>query len=215
MRALCFLALVLGLATSMARAEVVELDSCTDASGQVVQGTSDSSLKVLVRSGVEGGHSFIRYNPDLLPNLSVMARQFFFAQECARLSLGKTPGAELTPSQARHADCVGVGILRAAETLQGASAVQDLEAELVFSDDEWAQLPGPRRPFNLMACPKQTSIALASETPRTADQDKINACIRQCGDRLYRCDKSCRGAADCGGGCLGSYDRCEADCKTR
>lgn len=212
MRALSVVALLLGLAAGLARAEMVDLETCTDATGRTVPGVKDPSLKVLVRSGVEEGRRVIRYNPDLLPELSTTAKQFFFAQECARLSLGETPGAELTASRVQQADCVGVGILQASAILNAPAAIQALQAELIFSDDEWARLPGPRRQFDLTACPRRTGIALPAAMPPTAKQVQSDACIRQCGDRLFRCQGGCRGA-DCNAGCLDSYDHCDATCR--
>lgn len=206
MRALCLLsALLLGLAAGAARAELVELENCTDATGKVVPVERDPSFKMLVQSELQGGRRLIRYNPDALPNLSAAAKQFFFAHECAKVSLGAVPGTELTASRARNADCVGLATLRAAGLFKEPGTLAALQAELVFSEEEWSQLPGPHRAFDLMACPKQAAVVLPIPKSPSQDQLEWNTCVRQCGDRLLRC----RGGDDC----QRNYDRCEAACK--
>lgn len=213
MRVLCLLALLLGLASATARAEPVELDSCIDGNGQTIRAEQDSSLKVLVQSGMSGGQRIIRYNPDVFPKLSATAMQFFFAHECARAAAGDAPGARPNASRAQSADCVGVTTLQASGLLKDAAAVEALQAELVFSDDQWAQLPGPRRAFNLTACPRQTSLAIPRAAAERPDQAEWDSCIRVCGDRSFRCQGKCRGA-DCDG-CQAAYDRCQAACDSR
>jgi len=214
MRILYLSVLLLGLAAGALRAETVELVSCTDAGGRVVQGLPDPSLNVLVRAGQDGGRRVIRYNTDVLPELSALARQFFFAQECARVALGLAPGVDPPPARARQADCIGAATLRTSGALDETAALRALQAELVFSEDQWAQLPGPRRAFDLAACPARTGIALPLPSAPSEQQVAWNACIRQCGDRLLHCQGGCRGAA-CGDACLAAYDRCEAACRSR
>lgn len=203
LKVLFFAVLLLGLATATVRAEVIDLVNCSDVNGRLVRGKLDPSLNTIVASGLDGDQRVIRYNPELMPNLSVLARQFFFAQACARLALGDAPGAELAPERAHQADCVGVSILEASGLLRQHAMLQALEAELVFSDEQWGQLPGPRREFNLTACPRKSTIRLPLATPPTAKKVELNACIRSCGDRLFACK----------GGCLSSFDQCVAACK--
>lgn len=203
LRVIFFAALLLGLATATVRAEIIDLVNCSDVNGRLVRGKPDPSLNTIVASGLDGDQRVIRYNPELMPKLSVLARQFFFAQACARLALGDAPGADLTPDRAHRADCVGVTILEASGLLGQHAMLQTLETELAFSDEEWAQLPGPRREFNLTACPRKSAIRLPLATPPTAKKVELNACIRSCGDRLFACK----------GGCLGSFDQCVAACK--
>ena len=205
MRGLFVAALLLGLATGTVRAEIIDLVNCSDVNGHLVRGKLDPSLNKIVASGFAGDQRVIRYNPELLPKLSVLARQFFFAQACARLALGEAPGAELSPDRAHQADCVGVTILEASGLLRQHAMLQTLEAELVFSDEQWTQLPGPRREFNLTACPRKSGIKIPLATPPTAKKVESNACIRSCGDRLFACK----------GDCLGSFDQCVAACKAR
>lgn len=203
MRILYLLAVVLGLLAGAAHADMLELDSCTDARGNIIPGEADSSLGVVVGSAQAAGKRVIRYNPDLLPNLSGAARQFFFAHECARLALGERPGTKTTPDRARRADCLGVATLQASGLLKDASALAGLQAELVFTDEEWDRLPGPRRSFDLAACPKQNVVVLPRATPPTPGQLEWDACIRRCGDQLFRCR----------GDCQAGFDRCRAGCK--
>lgn len=205
LRVLFFAALLLGLATATVRAEIIDLVNCSDVNGRLVRGKLDPSLNTIVAPGVEGDQRVIRYNPELMPKLSVLARQFFFAQACARLALGDAPGTELSPDQARQADCVGVSILEASGLLRQQTMLLTLEAELAFSDEQWAQLPAPRREFKLTACPRKSAIRLPLATPPTAKKVELNACIRSCGDRLFACK----------GDCLGGFDQCVAACKGR
>ena len=199
------------LAGSSARAEMAVFDSCTDAAGRTVPAEMDFTLTALVQSKMENGQAVIRYNPQLLPRLSSAGRQFFFAHECARLALGDA-GREPTPARARRADCIGVATLQGAGLLGEPGALRELQAELVFSGDEWAQLPGPRREFDLAACPKRSALKLPSAGPPSARQVDWDACVRVCADRSYRCQGGCKGAS-CGDGCLAAYNRCEAGCK--
>ena len=205
MRRLFLLALLLGLVTGGVRAEIVDLVSCTDVNGRLIPGKPDPSLATIVASGVEGGQRVIRYNPELLPNLSTLAHQFFFAQECARVALGEVPGAVLSPARAHEADCVGVTILETAGVLRRHAMLETLQGELVFSDEQWGQLPGPRREFSLTACPRKSTIRLPLATPLTANKAEWNACIRACGDPLFHCK----------GECLAAFERCVAACKNR
>ena len=211
MRPPILIVLCLTLATGLAQAEMLELDSCVDASGNTIQSEMDGSLSVLVRSGMEDGRRVIRYNPDLLPELSAGAKQFFFAHACARLAMGDRSGGEATLAQARRADCLGLATLRDSGLLRGPDAVQKLQAELVFSPEAWAQLPGPQRSFDLLACQARGGIRLPLATPPSEAQVGRNACVRSCGDQLLRCQRR----SDAGEGCQGAYDRCEAVCKGR
>lgn len=205
-RLLGVLALIFWLTADSARAETVDLDTCTDAAGGVVPGVADPALGVLVRAGQQGGQRVIRYNPGLLPDLSATARQFFFAHECARVALGARPGAVWA------ADCAAAEMLRGGVPGEGV-APDRLQAKLVFSDEDWKLLPGPPRRFDFGACPRQTAIAIPRNSPPSAAQAAWDACVRQCGDRLFQCQGKCRGEG-CGA-CQGDYDRCAAGCPGR
>lgn len=208
MRLSALLALCLALLAPHAHADSVELDSCFDAAGKAIRGELDTALPVLVRAGMLEGRRVIRYNPDLLPEVSAGAKQFFFAYECARTAMGARPGSQATLAQARRADCVALSALRSSGLLGAPNAVQALQAELVFSDEDWSRLPGPRRGFDLPACPAQAGIRLPLATPPSENQMEWNNCVRACGDQLLRCQHKAAGE-----GCQGSYDRCEAACK--
>lgn len=197
-------AFLLGFAAMAAQGDVLELQACTDAAGQPVPVVSDSSLDVIVSTNGDGKRRVIRYNPALLPELSGEARQFFFAHECARQSLGIGSDKSLTPRMAFAVDCIGLATLKESGLLRDAAAVDALQAELEFSDEQWPRLPGPRRSFHFAACPKQAGMVLPRTTPPTSAQVGWEACVRQCGDRLFRC----RGDA-----CQETYDRCESVCK--
>lgn len=205
------LTLCLGLLAALAQADTVELDSCFDATGKAIRGEIDTTLPVLVRAGMQNGRRVIRYNPELLPELSAGAKQFFFAHECARAAMGARPDSQASLAQARRADCVALTALRASGLLNGPNALPKLQAELAFADEDWAQLPCPRRSFDLAACPAQAGIRLPLATPPSENQVEWNHCVRACGDQLLRCQH--KGGGD--GGCQSTYDRCEAACKGR
>ena len=215
MRILLALALCLGLATHATAAETIEMQTCTDANGRSFKAQADTSLPVIVRFGGEDGRRVIRHNPELFPELSPLAREFFFAQSCARLAMGLPPAALPTPAQARRADCVALGTLQASGLIgQGAAAIDRLQNELAFSDEEWQLLPGPKHAIDLSACSAQPGVVrLPLRGEPTAAQMEQNACVRQCGDRLYACQG--RGKRDGEGACLSTYQQCEAGCKTR
>ncbi len=193
---------VLGVAGGLARGEAVDLVTCTEESGRQVPGEADETLKVLVKPSLKGGKRVILYNPDLMPGLSAMARQFFYAQACARVALDGRAGS------ARAADCAAAEMLRAGGFLgEGGDPMARLKAELAFSDETWAQLPGPRRSFDFDKCSPAGGLRLPEVKPATPQQREWDGCVRQCGDGLYRCAGKGTGA-----GCQETYDRCHAAC---
>lgn len=195
----CFVLAV--LTANAAFAETVEIDTCVDASGRQIAAEADAGLRVLAKAGQRAGETVIRYNPDLLPDLSVAGRQFFYAYECARAAQGQRSGG------VRAADCAAAQMLITSGTLGQGASLSGLQAALVFSDEEWKSLPGPRRRFDFASCSRSGGLMLPEGKPATPQQRDWDACVRQCGDRLYHCPG--KGA---GGGCQETYDRCYAGC---
>ena len=209
MRLLSLLAAVLfGLATPVF-AESVSFETCSDAQGKPVKVEPVSSLTKLVSITARQGQRLIQYNPELLPTMSASAKQFFYAQACASLALGATANNEPGMSRAKRADCVALRALRLSGLLASGD-VSSLQRELTFTDEEWEQLPGPRRHIDLASCAEKPGIALPSGVP-TAAQLKWNACIRPCSDRLFQCQRQCAGSA-CVDACLKKHEICEAAC---
>ena len=209
MRLLSLLATVLfGLATP-AFAESVSFETCSDAQGKPVMIEPVSSLEKLVQISAKKGQRLIQYNPELLPNLSATAKQFFYAQACASLALGAANN-ETGISRARRADCVALRALRLSGLLTPGD-LSSLQRELSFTDEEWELLPGPRRSFALAACADKPGIALPGPGAPTATQLKWNACIRPCSDRLLQCQHQCA-ANVCVDACLKKHEICEAAC---
>lgn len=196
------LSLLLALLASPCATWALELTTCIDAAERTVEGLSDPTLPVLVRAGRQGDKPVMRYNSEVLPQLSTMARAFFFAHSCARLQTGNGPDA------VRRADCAAVRMLREEGTLgEGMEALASLQAELAIPDEAWAQLPGPQRHFDFSVCSRTGSLLLPDAKPVTPRQRDWDVCVRHCGDQLYRCPG--RGS---GAGCQETYDRCYAAC---
>jgi hypothetical protein len=144
----------------------------------------------------------LRYNPELLPQLGPAAKAFFYAQACARLLAGNRPDA------VRRADCSALQMLREEGILgQDELALARLQADLSLPEETWEQLPGPRRRFDFATCSRTGGLLLPEARPATSRQRDWDACVRQCGDSLYRCPGKGSGT-----GCQEAYDRCHAAC---
>lgn len=193
-------ALTMALSGLAGAAEPLLIDSC-DSRGQRIAARLDGELPVLVRTVSDRGRTEIRYNPEVLPRLSANARLFFYAQQCARLGLGDAAVA------ARRADCVALNTLLDSEQLKYAD-LPALQAELQFSTEEWALLPGPPREIDLSNCRASSGDVLRLPLPRQASprQDAWNTCVRACADQLWSCRKT---PAD---NCQTAYDRCRSSC---
>lgn len=204
-RGLVLMLAILGaIARGPALGETLDIDSCVDAKGTSIPAQADPELKVLVDEAQREGRKTIRYNPDLLPDLPGFARQFFYAYGCARASLGPRAGA------VRAADCAAAQMLLASGALGKDASLGRLQEQLVFSEDEWKFLPGPRRRFDFGTCSGGKGLILSEPKPATPVQQEWDACVRQCGDRLYRCP-----AKSPGTGCQEAYDRCYGACAVR
>lgn len=184
---------------------------CVDASGAGVVTLLDTQLPAVVATSTEAGRSVIRHNPGAVPRLLGATRSFFYAQACSRLNLGYAPDGVLTVEQARRADCAALATLQRSGLL-GDTSLAALEADLVLSDAEWAEVPGPRRPFALHACPA-TRGSLRLPADDGTGSPAWNACVRACAAPLYQCQARCAagGCADC----EAAYARCNRACDTR
>lgn len=194
LRPLLFLFVMSWLAVP-AMAQDLTLRNCTDASGHVVPSRMNLDIPVVVATQIGRGAPSIVFNPRVLPDLSESARAFLYAHECARHSLGIAREAR-TVENAHQADCAGLAALQRSGMLRGAQAVSSLQSALVFSPEQWRQVPGPARGFSLANC--------APPRAMPASDPAWNRCVQRCGDGLFRCGRSSV--------CLQSYDRCEAAC---
>lgn len=193
--------------------DTVTFDSCTDVTGHTVVAEADDSVPILVTTTYQARQPTIRYNPALLPNLPATARQFFYAYECARHALGDAGKAPQPLARVRQADCVGLNTLLKSGLLVR-EQVAALQESLNFTAAEWTLLPGPPRSFNLAACRTSTgALRLPTESQPSVRQTELNACLRACADRLWRCQNACRGNA-CEQDCLTTHQQCEAPCGT-
>lgn len=197
-------------ATPALATTVTTFEGCTDAAGQAIAVEADRDQAALIQSVDIQGTPVIRYNPAALPHLTPEVRLFFFAQACARHTLNMTGAAALTLAQARQADCLGLHTLFSAGLLQR-EALADLQPQLVFTDAEWSLLPGPPRTIDVTSCPTRGNVLrLPLATPPAASQIHWNTCVNTCADRLWHCQKGCRGAA-CGN-CTENHVQCHAAC---
>lgn len=205
--ALCFA----GIGPASATEATTTFESCVDGRGQTIVAEADASLPELVRIISGAGKVTLRYNPDLLPRLSQSARIFLYMDQCARHGIGDT-GPEMTVARAQLADCMAVNAMLAGNAIKRED-LPAMQAELVFSDSEWAQLPGPARKFDLQNCSAKTSgnvLRLPLDTPPSGKQTSWNNCVRACADRLWTCQKGCRGTT-CDT-CLEAHRQCKEAC---
>lgn len=191
-------------------AEVTTFETCLDGRGGVLSAVADTRQPTLVRTVTEHGRAVIRYNPELLPNLTLPARLFFYAHQCARQGLGETD-ATISVARARQVDCIGLNTLLAGELLKHED-LPALQAALSFTEAEWERLPGPPRAFDLSNCRARERgvLHLPSPDQPTAQQTAWNNCVRACADRLWACQKQCGGNA-CDS-CLAVNSQCKAAC---
>jgi len=206
-------AIVLLTGSALADETVTRFESCFDGRGHQLLAVTDHEQAALVRTVDADGIAEIHYNPSAVPRLTPAARLFFYAGQCARQTLGDDSGQ--AAARARTADCLGVKTLLDSGTLQRTD-LPGLQSELAtLSEAEWARLPGPPRSFALTTCPSDVHgiLHLPLATTPSPQQSARNACVHGCGDRLWTCQKSCRG--DACARCLPTYESCAAACETR
>lgn len=194
-----------------AAAQTITYDGCVDAAGLPVRAELDEALPAVARSSVEGGQGVIRYNPAEIPRLKPQTRLFLFAHECARHALGQPLRGARSPERARAADCWAIATLQRSGLLLGPDEVEAIQSDLGFSQPEWRRLTGPRRTIDLAAC-SRGALLLPAAAPPGEEQMQVNRCIVACGDGLWKCQNSCRGAG-CIGACVETNDACEARCR--
>jgi hypothetical protein len=176
-----------------------------------VSSIRDTTIASVAEGRGEGGVPVIRYNPNLLPQLLPASRLFLFAQVCAGIHLGHAPGQMLTLAQSREADCRALGTLLRSGLVKP-NEVEAMEANLAFSSQDWARVPGPAREFQLLACLHEIAGRPSLTTP-AAGQVFWNRCVHSCGDALLTCRKACSGGACTA--CQERYEGCSAMCDFR
>ena len=203
------LATMLLMTAPVLAGELTTFENCTDARGRAIAIEPDGGQPMLVRSIDREGQPLIRYNPRVLPRLSSTARMFFYAHQCARQGREGT----LSAVQARETDCVGLNTLLDSNLISR-EALPGLQAELEFTTAEWELLPGPPRAFDLTNCQRTGVLRLPAATMPPARQVEWNACLRNCADRLWSCQKGCRGGDACDT-CVATYQQCKDACNAR
>ena len=208
----CVVLMAVVAGSGLVRAQT--FDGCVDAHGRAVPSIADDLLPGVAQATMEDGHAVLRYSTAALPHLSPMARMFFFAHECARLTLGHSIAAVRSADTARQADCWALVALQRSNLLAGEAALRDLQSELQFTDAEWRLLPGPKRAFHLDACTLRGALRMPGSGPPSEAQLRADRCVHACGDRLWQCQIRCPDAG-CRGRCESAFGRCEADCAGR
>ena len=203
------LAAMLLMAAPVLASELMTFENCTDARGRAIAIEPDSGQPMLVQSIDREGQPLIRYNPRVLPRLSNTARMFFYAHQCAR----QGREAILSAAQAQETDCIGLNTLLDSN-LVVREALPALQAELEFTTAEWELLPGPPRAFGLASCHRTGVLRLPAATMPPARQIEWNACLRNCADRLWSCQKGCRGDGACDA-CVAAYQQCKDACNAQ
>lgn len=192
---------------------VMTLDGCKDSRGRNVTSETDYRLETLATARIEAEQPVIRYNPQVLPQLKSKTRLFLYARECAHHALGHPLDDARPTAMERRADCWAVETLMRSELLKGEADVTDIRVDLVRSPQEWSQLPGPPRTFELEAC-YRSSLKLPRAIPASPNQPAWNACVRICAEHLLQCQRGCRGEG-CSAGCDGRYGDCSTACEAR
>ena len=191
-------------------AATTTFEACTDTAGHTVAVVADDSMAKLVASRVEGGKPTIRYNQIVLPRLLPQTRLFFFAHECARHAMGEAGRLAHSVERSRQADCLGLATLIEAGLVKR-DELPAIQADLDFSEAEWAMLPGLPRAFDLAACPAQGVVRIPAQALPEHVRTPWNACVRGCADRLWQCQKKCRNES-CIEGCMDAARQCENSC---
>jgi hypothetical protein len=193
--------MILAAGSGFVRAQgVTTFESCTDAAGRILPAVEDTSLTRLVVTSHDKGGAVIRYNPSVLTRLKPATRLFFFAHECARNALGDGRRTSMSVARSQQADCLGLATMLDGGFLKRED-IPELQADLSFSEAEWAALPGLPRNFDLANCHSPGVVKLP-ETPPSGDKANWSACVRTCAAPLLAC----------GNGCLDNYNKCIAGC---
>jgi hypothetical protein len=208
---LCIILLTCMWGSAAAQMRTV-FDGCVDARGIAVRSIEDPSLEVAFATRIEQGAPVIRYNAAQPPGVPEAVRLFFYAHECARLELELAPDALRTVGDAWRADCRALDSLLYSALIRP-SDVARLQAGLdALSDAARDRLPGPPRDIDLPACSRAgTARPLLLPAARAAGQDRWNACVHACADRLLACQRSTCGNLECPS-CMPAHEVCVAAC---
>lgn len=195
-------AVVLAASIGSAMAEgVTTFESCIDAAGRTLPAVEDGSLTKLVATSHDKDGTVIRHNPSVLPRLKPVTRLFFFAHECARNALGDGQKTSMSVARAQQADCLGLATMLDGGFLRRED-IPELQADLSFSESEWALLPGLPRNFDLAACRSPGVVKLPVDAPPSGESAAWGACVRKCAAPLLAC----------GNRCMEDYNKCVAGC---
>lgn len=207
------LALLGALVWGSSSAQLATYEGCVDASGRPVASQMDPAFPHVAASRLENGVPLIRYNPEVLPRLKPKTRLFFFAYECAHHALGHAVGAALPLPAEQQADCWAVVTLVRSGLLSDPDDIREIQSELVLPPEDWSQLWGTPRQIDLSVC-LRSSLQLPRSGPPSGTQIDWNTCIRECADRLRRCQPGCRREV-CDAGCGAAYGQCSQRCNSR
>ncbi len=149
-----FLSIIFGFAIN-AYAQTT-YDGCTDFRGQPVISVLDYSIRDVAIARIEGGQAVIRYNPNVLSQMTEPTRQFFYVHECAHHALQHAIRAPSLQSE-RAADCWAINTMKDKMGLSNyrLNAIQRDIARQGRGD--WTHLPGPHRAIDIENCLGQST----------------------------------------------------------
>lgn len=134
----------------------VSFDGCIDFRGQSVASILDYSINDVAIARIERGQAVIRYNPNVLAQMSEATRQFFYVHECAHHALQHTVQRPSLSSE-RQADCWAIRTMKdnMGLSLNSLRAIQnDITRQ---GRGDWTHLPGPYRSVDIENCLDQVT----------------------------------------------------------
>lgn len=129
----------------------VTYEGCQDFRGQPVASVLDYSINDVAIARIEGGQAVIRYNPNVLAQMTDPTKRFFYVHECAHHALQHTIQAPSLQNE-RAADCWAIQTMRnqIGLSVNSLRAIQTDISRLGRGD--WTHLPGPYRAIDFEAC---------------------------------------------------------------
>jgi len=142
----CFVLIFFSIANAQ-----ISYEGCRDFRGQPVASIIDYSINDIAIARIENGQAVIRYNPNVLAQMSESTRKFFYLHECAHHALQHTIQNQSLQNE-READCWAISKMRdnMGLSLNQLKAIQNDISR--FGRGDWNHLPGPSRAIDIENC---------------------------------------------------------------
>jgi hypothetical protein len=130
----------------------VTYEGCRDFTETSVASVLDNSINDVAMARIEYGSPVIRYNTNVLSQMSEPTRRFFYVHECAHHALRHTVNAPSLRNE-KDADCWALNAMRNQMNLsieEMRAIQQDIAA---MGRGDWTHMPGPQRSIELEQCP--------------------------------------------------------------